>query len=70
VRKTGKKDGPWMENEPLRHAGRPVYTIVIRAEKGVADPLRNLRLALKFLLRRFQFRCVSIEPTPEDGGQR
>jgi hypothetical protein len=39
---------------------RPIFTIVLRAEPGVTEPVKALRLALKTLLRRFGLRCVRI----------
>jgi hypothetical protein len=41
--------------------GRPTYLVELRAEKGVSDPVRALRAALKSLLRRFKLRAVSVE---------
>lgn len=37
---------------------RPVFVVVLRPERGVTDPARMLRGALKILLRRFGLRCV------------
>jgi hypothetical protein len=37
---------------------RPTFTIRFRAERGVDDPIRALRLALKFCLRRFGLRAI------------
>jgi hypothetical protein len=45
---------------------RPIFLVRLRPEKDI-DGVRNLRLALKFLLRRFHLRCVSVEAI-EDGG--
>ena len=38
---------------------RATFTLVLRAEPGNVDPIRNLRWLLKAALRRFGFRCVS-----------
>jgi hypothetical protein len=46
------------------HPDRPTFTITLRAEKGT-NGIRNLRLALKFLLRRFYLRAVEVR---EEGG--
>jgi len=42
---------------------RPVFTIQIRPEPGVDDPIRALRWALKDLLRRHGLRCISAVAT-------
>jgi hypothetical protein len=39
---------------------RPIFIIRLRADSGVADPVRALRQALKVLLRRFGLRCVDV----------
>ena len=39
---------------------RPVFVLVLRPEKSVADPIRALRPALKILLRRFGLRVISL----------
>jgi hypothetical protein len=39
---------------------RPIFLVRLRPEKDI-DGVRSLRLALKFLLRRFHLRCVSVE---------
>ena len=39
---------------------RPTYLVTLRAEPDI-DGIRNLRLALKFLLRRFHLRCIAVE---------
>jgi hypothetical protein len=39
---------------------RPTFTIKLRAEPGVAEPIKALRSALKLLLRRFGLKCVCI----------
>ena len=39
---------------------RPSYVVILRPEKQVGDPVRQLRHALKVLLRRFGFRTVSV----------
>ena len=39
---------------------RPVFTITLRAEKGV-DGWRALRAALKALLRLYGLRCLRLE---------
>jgi hypothetical protein len=51
-----------MKREPA--ADRPTYKVILRAEPGV-DAVRNLRLALKFLLRRFGMRAISVS---DEGG--
>jgi hypothetical protein len=51
----------------LQAARRPTFTLRLRAEKNV-DGVRSLRLALKFLLRRFHLRCVSC--VVEERGRR
>jgi hypothetical protein len=51
-------------------AARPTFTIVLRAEPHVTDPVRALRAALKRLLRSYGLRAVSVEQKPaNDGGQ-
>jgi hypothetical protein len=45
---------------------RPIFTLRLEAKPGT-DAVRSLRLALKFLLRRFHLRCVSCV---EDRGRR
>jgi hypothetical protein len=42
-----------------RPKARPTFTVILRAEPGV-NPIRALRLALKFLLRRFGLRAVEV----------
>jgi hypothetical protein len=44
---------------------RPIY---VQALPAVADPIKQVRAALKVLLRRFGLRCVSIVEQAEDGG--
>ena len=39
---------------------RPTFTVVLRPEPGV-EPIRALRFALKFLLRRFKLRAIQVE---------
>jgi hypothetical protein len=38
---------------------RPVYSLRLRPEKGVEDPIRALRRALKVLLRQFGLRAIA-----------
>jgi hypothetical protein len=50
---------------PVPAAARPVFTVQLRPEPQVTDPIRALRFALKFLLRRFGLRAISIsDDTP------
>jgi hypothetical protein len=56
-----------MKREPA--ADRPTYKVILRAEPGV-DAIRSLRLALKFLLRRFHLRCLSVEAVPAKTSKR
>ena len=47
------------------------FSLVLRAEPGIADPLRELRQLLKLALRRHGFRCLLCAPEParaESGG--
>jgi hypothetical protein len=39
---------------------QPTFVLTLRPAPGV-DPVRMLRLALKFLWRRFGLRCISVE---------
>lgn len=39
---------------------RPRFEIVLRPEAGVADPVNELKRALKVLLRSFQMRALSV----------
>ena len=39
---------------------RPVFTITLRPQPGVDDPVRALRAALKTLLRRFGLKAVAV----------
>jgi hypothetical protein len=41
-----------------RRLERPIFLVRLRPEKDI-DGVRSLRLALKFLLRRFHLRCVT-----------
>jgi hypothetical protein len=45
---------------------RPIFALLLRPEPGT-DSIRNLRLALKFLLRRFRLRAVSCVETRDNG---
>jgi hypothetical protein len=42
-------------------ADRPTFTIRLRPEPNVADPIKALRAALKVLLRRFGLKALSAE---------
>ena len=39
----------------------PIYIVKLRPEPQCVDPVKALRRALKFLVRNYQLRCVSIE---------
>jgi hypothetical protein len=39
---------------------RPDFVLRLRPEKGAVDATRSLRLALKFLLRRFGLRAIEV----------
>jgi hypothetical protein len=43
---------------------RPTFTIQLRAEPGVADPMLALRRALKALLRAYGLRCTALRREP------
>ncbi len=45
-------------NSPRKR--RPTFTVQLRPEPDVADPVRALRAALKYLLRRCRLRAVSV----------
>jgi hypothetical protein len=47
-----------MTNVPARE--RPIFIIRLRPEPGV-DPIRNLRHALKHLLRAYGMRAIAID---------
>jgi hypothetical protein len=38
---------------------RPTFTLTLRAEPGVDDPIRALRAVVKAALRRHGLRCIS-----------
>jgi hypothetical protein len=69
----GPLDEAWKERSskpkpPKQQAARrPTYLLVLRAEKGVLDPVRALRALLKTALRRFGLRCISAD---EEGERR
>jgi hypothetical protein len=42
-----------------RRTVRPTFVLILRPNPGV-DPVRALRSALKTLLRRHGFRCLSV----------
>jgi len=44
----------------LKADERPLFKLTLRFEPG-CDGVRSLRWALKALLRRFKFRCISVE---------
>jgi hypothetical protein len=45
-------------NQPGKRSGRPTYLLRLRPEPDVDDPVRVLRGALKYLLRRHGLRCI------------
>ena len=46
---------------------RPVFVLVLRPEKSVADPVRALRALIKIALRRYGLRLIEIkERQPDD----
>lgn len=47
----------------MNATSRPCYTIVLRPEPGIADPIVALRAALKVLLRRHGLRCLEVRET-------
>jgi hypothetical protein len=51
-------------SEPAKD-GRPTFTLVLRPEPDVADPVRALRALLKFALRRHGLRCTSAREEKE-----
>jgi hypothetical protein len=46
---------------PQAATASPVYLIRLRSTRSGDDSIRDLRAALKVLLRRFGLRCTSIE---------
>jgi hypothetical protein len=46
---------------PIPAKSRPIYTLRLRPEPHIINPIHALRGALKVLLRRFGLRCVSAE---------
>ena len=51
-------------------AARATFTITLRAEPGVNDAIRALRIALKGLLRRHGLRAIGIEEHKGDEDAR
>jgi hypothetical protein len=45
---------------------RPTFTITLRPEPGVDDPVRALRAVLKNMLRRHGLRCLSAQEDTEE----
>jgi hypothetical protein len=45
-------------SQPRKRSRRPTYLLRLRPEPGVHDPVRVLRSALKYLLRRHGLRCI------------
>jgi hypothetical protein len=46
---------------PSKAGERPVFLLMLQAERNVADPVHALRWVLKALLRHYGLRCVSVE---------
>jgi hypothetical protein len=46
-------------NQPRKRSGRPTYLLRLQPEPDVDDPVRVLRGALKYLLRRHGLRCIN-----------
>ena len=44
---------------------RPTFTITLRPERNIADPIRALRALLKSALRRHGLRCTSARAEKE-----
>ena len=53
---------PKVETDNGKQAGATRFTIVLEAEPGI-DAIRNLRVALKVLKRRYGLRVVTIRET-------
>ena len=54
---------PKVEADNVTQTGATRFTIVLQAEQGI-DAIRNLRIALKVLKRRYGLRVVTIREEP------